>query len=72
MLVILGGSCWVADGLIFFVVVQSVEIAPCFSESWTNVVNVGVSLFASVLRNLVGMWSDPVAICSLSVVHSSL
>ena len=33
--------------------------------------NVGVSCSASVLSNLVGMCSGPVALCSLSV-HSSL
>ena len=33
--------------------------------------NVGVSSSASVLSNCVGMWSGPVALCSLSV-HSSL
>ena len=36
-----------------------------------NSVNVGVSSSASVLSNLVGMWSGPVALCSLSV-HSNL
>ena len=34
-------------------------------------VNVGVSSSASVLSSLVGMWSGPVALCSLSV-HRSL
>ena len=52
-------------------VVQSVGIIPCFSEAWKNSVNVGVSSSASVLSSLVGMWSGPVAVCSLSV-HSSL
>ncbi len=46
-------------------VVQSVGIVPCFN------VNVGVSSSASVLSSLVGMWSGPVALCSLSV-HRSL
>ena len=54
-----------------FAVVQSVGIVPCFSEAWKNCVNVGVSSSASVLSNFVGMWSGPVALCSLSV-HSSL
>ena len=52
-------------------VVQSVGIIPCFSEAWKNSVNVGVSSSASVLSSLVGMWSGPVALCSLSV-HISL
>ena len=52
-------------------VVQSVGIIPCFSEAWNNSVNVGVSSSASVLSSLVGMWSGPVALCSLSV-HRSL
>ena len=52
-------------------VVQSVGIIPCFSEAWKNSVNVGVSSSASVLSSLVGMWSDPVALFSLSV-HRSL
>ena len=52
-------------------VVQSVGIIPCFSEAWKNSVNVGVSSSASVLSSLVGMWSGPVALCSLSV-HRSL
>ena len=47
--------------------VQSVGILPCFNEAWKNCVNVGVSSSASVLSNLVGMWSGPVALCSLSV-----
>ena len=33
--------------------------------------NVGVISSASVLSNLVGMWSGPVALCCLSV-HSNL
>ena len=33
--------------------------------------NMGVSSSASVLSNLVGMWSGPVALCSLSV-HNNL
>ena len=52
-------------------VVQSVGIVPCFNEAWKNSVNVGVSSSASVLSSLVGMWSGPVALCSLSV-HRSL
>ena len=52
-------------------VVQSVGIIPCFSEAWKNSVNVGVISSASVLGSLVGMWSGPVALCSLSV-HRSL
>ena len=52
-------------------VVQSIGIVPCFNEAWKNSVNVGVSSSASVLSNLVGMWSGPVALCSLSV-HSNL
>ena len=52
-------------------VVQSVGIIPCFSEAWKNSVYVGVSSSASVLSSLVGMWSGPVALCSLSV-HRSL
>ena len=48
-------------------VVQSVGIIPCFSEAWKNSVNVGVNSSASVLSSLVGMWSGPVALCSLSV-----
>ena len=52
-------------------VVQSVGIIPCFSEAWKNSVNVGDSSSASVLSSLVGMWSGPVALCSLSV-HRSL
>ena len=52
-------------------VVQSVGIIPCFSEAWKNSVNVGVISSASVLSSLVGMWSGPVALCSLSV-HRSL
>ena len=51
--------------------VQSIGIVPCFNEAWKNSVNVGVSSSASVLSNLVGMWSSPVALCSLSV-HSNL
>ena len=51
-------------------VVQSVGIIPCFSEAWKNSVN-SVSSSASVLSSLVGMWSGPVALCSLSV-HISL
>ena len=49
-------------------VVQSIGIkfVPCFNEAWKNSVNVGVSSSASV-----GMWSGPVALCSLSV-HSNL
>ena len=43
-------------------VVQSIGIVLCF--------NVGVSSSASVLTNVVGMWSGPVALCSLSV-HSN-
>ena len=39
------------------------------SEAWKN--SVGVSSSASVLSNVVGMWSGPVALCSLSV-HNSL
>ena len=42
-----------------------------FNEAWKNSVNVGVSSSASVLSNLVGMWSGPVSLCSLSV-HSNL
>ena len=52
-------------------VIQSVGIIPCFNEAWKNSVNVGVSSSASVLSSLVGMWSGPVALCSLSV-HRSL
>ena len=52
-------------------VVQSIGIVPCFIEAWKNNVNMGVSSSASVLSNLVGMWSGPVALCSLSV-HSNL
>ena len=53
-------------------VVQSIGIVPCFiNEAWKNSVNMGVSSSASVLSNLVGMWSGPVALCSLSV-HSNL
>ena len=52
-------------------VVQSIGIVPCFIETWKNSVNMGVSSSASVLSNLVGMWSGPVALCSLSV-HSNL
>ena len=52
-------------------VVQSVGIVPCFNEARKNSVNVGVSSSASVLCSLVGMWSGPVALCSLSV-HRSL
>ena len=52
-------------------VVQSVGIIPCCIEAWKNIVNVGVSSSASVLSSLVGMWSCPVALCSLSV-HRSL
>ena len=52
-------------------VVQSIGIVPCFNEAWKNSVNVGVSSSASVLSNLVGMWSGPVALCSLCV-HSNL
>ena len=53
-------------------VVQSIGIVPCFNEAWKNSVNVGVSSYASVFfSNLVGMWSGPVALCSLSV-HSNL
>ena len=54
-------------------VVQSIGIVPCFNEAWKNSVNVGVSSSASVFfySNLVGMWSGPVALCSLSV-HSNL
>ena len=52
-------------------VIQSVRIVPCFSEAWKNIVNVGVSSSANVLSGLVGMWSGPVALCSLSV-HRSL
>ena len=48
--------------------VQSIGIVPCFNEAWKNSVNVGVSSSASVLSNLVGMWSGPVALCSLSVI----
>ena len=48
-------------------VVQSIGIVPCFNEVWKNSVNVGVSSSASVLSNLVGMWSGPVVLCSLSV-----
>ena len=51
-------------------VVQSVGIIPRFSEAWKNSVNVGVSSSASVLSSLVGMWSGPVALCSLSVDRS--
>ena len=47
-------------------VVQSVGIVPCFNEAWKN-----VSSSASVLSSLVGMWSGPVALCSLSM-HRSL
>ena len=52
-------------------VVQSIGIVPCFIEAWENSVNMGVSSSASVLSNLVGIWSGPVALCSLSV-HSNL
>ncbi len=52
-------------------VVQSVRIVSCFNEAWKNSVNVGVSSSASVLSSLVGMWSGPVVLCSLSV-HRSL
>ena len=48
--------------------VQSIGIVPFFNEAWKNSVNVGSS--AIVLSNLVGMWSSPVALCSLSV-HSN-
>ena len=51
--------------------VQAIGIAPCFNEAWKNSVNMGVSSSASVLSNLVGMWSGSVALCSLSV-HSNL
>ena len=51
-------------------VVQYVGIIPCFSEAWKNSVNLGVSSSASVLSSLVGMWSGPVALCSLSVRRS--
>ena len=51
--------------------VQSVRIVPCFNEAWKNSVNVGINSSASVLSSLVGMWSGPVDLCSLSV-HSSL
>ena len=51
-------------------VVQSIGIVPCFNEAWKNSLNVGVSSSAIVLSNLVGMWSGPVALCSLSV-HSN-
>ena len=50
--------------------VQSVRIVSCFNEAWKNSVNVGVSSSASVLSSLVGMWSGPVALCSLSVYRS--
>ncbi len=49
----------------------AIGIVPCFIEAWKNSVNMGVSSSASVLSNLVGMWSGPVALCSLSV-HSNL
>ena len=52
-------------------VVQSVGSVPYFNEAWKNSVNVDVSSSASVLSSLVGMWSGPVALCSLSV-HRSL
>ena len=52
-------------------VVQSIGIVPCFNLAWKNSVNMGVSSSASVLSNLVGMRSGPVALCSLSV-HSNL
>ena len=52
-------------------VIESVGIVPCFSGACKNIVNVGVSLSASVSSNFVGMWSGPVALCSLSG-HSSL
>ena len=52
-------------------VVQSIGIVPCFNESWTNSVNVGVSSSARFLSNLVGMWSGPFALCYLSV-HSNM
>ena len=51
--------------------VQSIGIVPCFNEAWKKSVNVGVSSSSSVLSNLVGMWSGPVALCSLSV-HRNL
>ena len=51
-------------------VVQSVGIIPSFSVAWKDSVNVGVSSSASVLSSLVGMWSGPVALCSLSVHRS--
>ena len=54
-----------------FAVVQSVGIVPCFFVRLGRSVNVGFSSSASVLSNCVGMWSGPVALCSLSV-HSSL
>ena len=50
-----------------FAVVQSVGIVPCFSDALKNSVNVGVSSSASVLSNVVGMWSGPVALYYLSV-----
>ena len=51
-------------------VVRSGGIVPCFNEAWKSSVNVGVSSSASVLSSLVGMWSGPVALCSLSVLGS--
>ena len=57
-------------------VVQSIGFVPYFNEAWKNSMNVGVISSASVLSNLVGMWSGPVAfetLCSLSVhSHSNL
>ena len=50
--------------------VQSNGIVPCFNEAWKNSVNVGVSSSASVLSNLVGMCSGPVALCFLSVPNN--
>ena len=49
---------------------QSVGIVPCFNDAWKNIVNVGVSLSASVLGSLVNMWSGPVVWRSLSVHRS--
>ena len=73
---ILGGGCWVQTVSFLnmgttLAVVQRVGIVACYTEAWKNSVNVGVSSSASVLSSLVGMWSSPVALCSLSM-HSSL
>ena len=72
---ILGCSCWGADRLLFSIwgphcLVQRVGIVACFTEAWTNSANVGVSSSASVLSSLVGVWSGPVALCTLNVPSS--